>query len=231
MYKINPLMRNVLITTDEVIFHAPTKHTLDPRTIQQSIIVAEERIMRNALCFDFYESLIDEKNKEVTADNKADLENTINNAQPPGTPPVSLAIGDIVNAMEFLSPANKKLWQMYLWKTTAEVVMMLATPEAFVQFGAQGVIHTVPASSPMQTTGEVSPELRSVKWIMDKKLMDRIDPLTEAMHVWLCKNKDSYPLYCKECDCDSNGVAYKRKSDIIVGIYDDDHKNSCGCYD
>ena len=232
MYRINRLMRNVLITTDEVIFHAPTKHTLDPRTVEQSIIIAEERLVRPALSDDLYYSLIDQKNREVNADNKASLEQLINTSLPAGSEPVSLEVGDIVNAMEFLSADNLKLWKQHLWKLTAECVMLGSTPESFVQFGSEGVIHTVPAASPMNTTGIVSPELRSVKWLMDKKLMDRIDPLTEAMHAWICRNKASYPLYKRDCGCDAKGVAYKRKSDIVLGLYDDiDNTNSCGCYE
>ncbi|MVT11385.1 hypothetical protein [Chitinophaga tropicalis] len=232
MYRINRLMRGVLITTDEVLFHAPTQQTIDPRIIEQSIIVAEERIIRPALSDDLYYALIEQKNTEVTAENKATLEQQINDSLPEGSEPVVLAVGEIVNAMEFLNAGNMKLWKQHLWKLTAECVMLLATPEGFVQFGAQGIIHTQPASSPMNTSGLVTPELRSVKWVMDKKMMDRIDPLTEAMHAWLCRYKADYSLYKRDCGCDAKGVAYKRKSDIVLGLYDDiDNPHSCGCYE
>ncbi|WPV66276.1 hypothetical protein [Chitinophaga sp. LS1] len=232
MYRLNPLMRDVLITSDEVIFHAPTKHTLDPRTIEQSIIIAEERIIRPALSDDLYYAMVEQKNQTVTTANKEALEQQVNDSLPEGSDPVVLSIGDIVNAFEFLNEDYLKLWKQHLWKLTAEVVMLGATPESFVQFGSAGVIHTVPASGPMNTAGEVSPELRSVKWLMDKKMMDRIDPLTQAMHEWICRNKIKYPSYQKECGCDSKGVAYKRKSDIVLGIYDDiDNPSNCGCYE
>jgi hypothetical protein len=55
-------MRNVLITTDEVIFHAPTKQTLDPRTIQNSIIIAEERFIVPAIDYPLYYELASTKN-------------------------------------------------------------------------------------------------------------------------------------------------------------------------
>lgn len=232
MYRINNLQRPVLITTDEVIFHAPTKHTLDPRTIENSIIIAEERFISPALCPALYEELIEAKNVEVTDANKSDLATTINNALPEGTDPVQLANGDIINAMEFLSAEQLALWKRFLWKLTAECVMMTATPEAFVQFGSDGVIHTSPVASPLNTTGISTPELKSVRWIMDKKMMDRIDPLVQGMHTWICAQKAATPSkyisYCKHCDCDASGVAYKRKTDWITGLYDDDdHK--CGC--
>jgi hypothetical protein len=224
-------MRNVLITADEVIFHAPTKQTLDRRTIEQSIIIAEERFIRPALCDEFYEQIVIAKNREITSGNKGTTEGEILVAT---GETVVLQIGEIVNAWEYLNADLQKFWKEHLWKLTAECVMLLATPEAFVQFASEGVVHGAPPAGPMTTTGLVSPELRSVKWIMDKKLMDRIDPLLEAMHRWLCKRKATYSNYCKVCDCDANGVAYKRKSDLVTGLYDDVDKDincNCGCYD
>jgi hypothetical protein len=231
MYRINPLMRNVLITVDEVIFHAPSKHTMDRRMIEQSIIIAEERIVRPALSDDLYYALCDEKNRIVTIDNKDPLEALINDStQDAG--PVILEIGDIVNAMEFLSANNLSLWKQHLWKLTAETCMLSASPDAFVQFSSEGLVHGAPPAGPMTTATVVSPELRSVKWLMDKKMMDRIDPLTESLHAWVCRNKVKYPLYKKTCDCDSKGTAYKRKSDIVLGLYDDaDNTQNCGCYE
>lgn len=221
MYNINPLFRNVLITTSEVLFHAPTKHTIDPRTIQQSIIVAEERLIRPALTDSLYYAITDAKNVAVTTENIADLQQKITTASK-FDEPVELSVGDIVNSMEFLDEPFISLWKQHLWKLAAESVMLVSTPEAFVQFGTEGVIHTVPASGPMNTSGVVTPELRSIKWLMDKKNMDRIDPLTEAMHAWICRHKKSFPQYTRLCDYDTKGVAYKRKSDIILSIYDED---------
>lgn len=232
MYRVNPLMRNVLITVDEVIFHAPTKQTLDPRMIEQSIIIAEERLVRTALSDDLYYTLADEKNRIVTTDNKAALETLINDSMPEGVVPVVLTEGDIVNAMEFLSADNLFLWKQHLWKFTAECIMLSASPEAFLQFSSEGLVHGAPPAGPMTQATVVGPELRSVKWIMDSKMRDRIDPLTESMHAWICRNKTRYPLYKKECDCDSKGVAYKRKSDMVLGLYDEiDNTQNCGCYE
>ncbi|SHK92552.1 hypothetical protein SAMN05444266_101609 [Chitinophaga jiangningensis] len=224
MYRINPLLRDVLITTDEVIFHAPTKHTLDPRTIQQSIIVAEERLVRPALGDGMYYDIARIKNQEITDDNRGGFLQLL--------PEAGLVNGDVINAMEFLSVDYLLLWKQHLWKLTAECVMLLSTPEAFVQFSSAGVTHSVPASGPMTTAGEVSPTLATVKWMMDKKMMDRVDPLMEAMHTWLCANKRKYPLYKKDCGCDTKGVAYKRKSDLVLGLYDDvDNHENCNCYE
>lgn len=228
MYRLNPLQRNVLITTDEVIAHAPTMNTLDPRMIEQSIIVAEERLLRPLLGNEYYYSLIDQKNVLITSGNIDDRQDEVNGSLPPESQQVTLEIGQIINAAEYLSSENLALWKQHLWKLTAECVMLMAYPEGFVQFSSQGVIHTNPPAGPLNSGGLVTPELRSVKWAMDKKMMDRIDPLREALHVWVCMQKKTlstkYPLYLSPCDCDSKGVAYRRKSNIVLGIYDDDHR-------
>jgi len=234
MYRVNPLMRNVLITTDEVIFHAPTQHTLDPKMIEHSIIIAEERFIRPALGFDFYEALKTEKNLLITSGNQAAQQILLEasmGTQPEGVEFPTLAEGDIVNAWEYLSEANIELWKEVLWKFTAEAVMVLAFPEAFVQFSSAGTIHNQPASGPMNTSGIVTPELRSVKWAMDKKLMERIEPMRQSLHLWLCKKQKedsaAYEDYTKDCACNEDGVAFKRKSDFILGIYDDDDDPNC----
>jgi hypothetical protein len=230
MHKLNPLQRNVLITNDEVIYHAPTDHTLDPRTIQQAIIIAEERFIRNAIGYDLYEQLILQKNTIVTTGNLAAQQALIDASLPEGSDAVVLKAGDVVNARETLSVANQALWNQHLWKLTAEAVLLTAFPDGFIHFGSSGVVHNQPGTTAMSGGGVVTPDLKSVKWMIDKKMMDRIDPLTEAMHGWLCRNKTVYTLYTKPCDCDFNGVAYKRKTDLIMGLYDED-PGPCGCPD
>jgi len=234
MYRVNPLMRNVLITTDEVIFHAPTAHTFDPRMIEHSIIIAEERFIRPAMGFDFYEALKTEKNLLITDGNKAAQQTLLEasmGTQPEGVDFPTLVADDIVNAFEYLSTANKLLWKEVLWKFTAEAVLLVAYPESFIQVESSGLVHNQPASGPMNTSGVVTPELRSVKWAMDQKLMSRIEPLRESLHLWLCKKQaedaDAYPDYEKDCACNEDGVAYKRKSDFILGIYDDEDDPNC----
>lgn len=226
MYRLNLLQRNVLISTDEVIFHAPTKHTLDPRMIQNSIIVAEERFIKPLLCYEYYQALIAQKNLLITDGNKAAQQTLINASLPTGSQAVVLESGMIINALEYLDTDNKALWKEHLWKLTAECVMLVAYPEGFVQFGSEGAHHNQPPAGPMSSGGIVTPDLRAMKWSLDKKLMDRIDPLIESLHQWLCKQKKAdsskYPDYDKDCDCDSKGVAFKRKSQFILGLYDEE---------
>jgi len=234
MYSLNPLKRNVLITKDEVIFHAPTQNTVDPRMIEQSIIVAEERFIRPALGYEYYQQLLTTKNKLITDANKATLQTEINASMPEGSQDVVLVKNDIVNASEYLSADNLVLWYEHLWKLTAEAVMLLALPEGFVQFGSEGTIHKQAPAGPMSTGGIVTPDLRSMKWMLDKKLMDRIDPLIESLHEWFClqrkNDRTKYTLYTKPCPCDqdNDGIGFKRKSQFILGLYDDD-PDPCNC--
>lgn len=233
MYRLNELKRNVLITADEVIFHGPTKHELDHRMIESSIIVAEERIIRPTLGYDYYEAIIASKNLVITSGNLAAQQALFDASQAQGAQAYTLQEGDIVNAFEYMSAENQALWKMFLWKLTAEIVLFAAYPEGFVQFGSAGTVHNQPASTPMTGPGIVTPELRSIKWAMDKKMMDRIDPLRESMHQWLCKQKKAdstkYTLYEKTCDCNVDGVAYKRKTDFILNIYNDDDQTTNCC--
>jgi hypothetical protein len=220
MYKLNELRRPVLITPDEVIFHASTKHTLDRRMIAQSIIIAEERFIRPALCSAFYDAILAEKNTVITAGNKATQQALVDEYYLNGKDkPKELVEGDIVNASEYLSEENLDLWMTFLWKLVAECVILTSVSDAFIQFTSEGPVHTQPTAGPLVGAGAVTPDLRSIKWTMDKKMMDRIDPLTEAMHRWLCAardaDSDSFGLYTKKCDCSFNGVSYKRKSDFV----------------
>lgn len=221
MYNLNPLMRNVLITQQEVIFHAPTKQTLDSRMIEQSIIVAEERWIREELGSEFYEDLISKKNLIITSGNLAAQQVLVG-------PKPTLKAGDIVNAFEYLNTDYQNLWKMYLWKIVAECVLVSAFPEGYVQMGSQGVFHTVPPAGLQVTSGEVTPLLSSVKWMMDKKIQDRVSPLLNSMHIYLCKNKTTFTLYKKDCaDCikDEENVKVKNAG-LALGIYDDSDKSN-----
>lgn len=232
MYRINPLMRNVLISPDEVLFHGPTNHTFDIRNIESAIIIAEERFISPALGYDMYQALIAQKNLVITAGNIAAQQTLFDASQATGAQSYTLKEGDIINAFEYMNAENLSLWKMHLWKLVAECVLLIATPDGFVQFSSEGVIHKNPQSGPMIQTGAVTPDLRSVKWVMDKKMQDRIDPLREAMHMWLCKQKEAdsskYELYEKYCDCNADGVPFKRKTDLVLGIYDDEDEE-CSC--
>jgi hypothetical protein len=227
MYNINPLGQNVLITPAEVIYHAPIDHNFDPRTVQNSIIIAEERWIRTTLGHDLYQEMATEKNVIVDDTNRADLQTHFND--------VTLVNGMIVNAYEFLGADNLQLWKKgNLWKLIAECVMVLVIPDGFVKTTTQGVVHPNPPASVMSQSGAVTPDLRSIKWVMDKKMQDRIDPLSQAVKDYICRNKTVYPLYtycpCEDDCADQNGLkggTGSKKSQWATGIYDQPQNDCC----
>jgi hypothetical protein len=224
MISLNLLKTNVLITTDEVIFHAPVEGTVDPRSIMQSIIVAERRFIKPMLGATVYDALIAVKNLLVTAGNKAATQTAFDDARGTDREPYTLKEGDIVNSDDYLSTTQKTLWNNYLHKITAECVYFVALPVNRSRFNSQGVTQNNPASI-TSSGGPASIDLRDLKHLMDRSLQDRIDPLMEDMHQYLCKTK--YPGYTKDCGCDSNGTAYKKKTDIILSMYDNDENCKC----
>jgi hypothetical protein len=241
MYRPQELLRFTLITPDEVIFHSSMDHEMDKRIILQAIIIAEERFVRPALGDALYEEILNAKNVIVTDINKADLQTDINDSLPGDHTNVVLDDGDIVNAMEFLSPDNLNLWLQYLWKLTAECVMFMAYPDSFIKMTSQGVIHNQAQSSPLSQGGVVTPALASMKWAMDKRIQDRIDPLVQVMQYYICKikaaDKTKFVNYTLKCACDpcsnepgDDNIAYKNKSGIVLGLYDDedDHHRGSG---
>lgn len=214
-YNVNNLMRNVLITPAEVMYHAPTKHTLDVRMIEQSIIIAEERWIRPELGFALYDAMATAKNITVTAGNLAASQLLI------GTQPVLVA-DDIINSYKLMSVSYQALWKQYLWKLTAECVVAAAYPEAFVQFTSEGINHTSPPAGLMVTSGSVVPLLSSAKWSLDKKVQDRIAPMISGMHGYLCKFKTDYTLYDKSCpDCNDGETKSTKWAGLAVNMYDD----------
>jgi hypothetical protein len=224
MYRVNLLPRKVLITSDEVIQLGPVDGTVDPRNLILAIQIAEERFIKKAICKAMYYEFRDQKNVEVTAINKAYLEGLINVGN--SGEPVVLSEGQLVNAIEFVTDNwYKQLWYEHLWKLVAECVVYVATPTNYLRYSSAGEMQNNPKTITNEGQGAVSAESKDVKWKMDKLLMDRIDPLIESMHEWICDNKENFPLYdCKECACnDKNGVSYKRKT-AWVNPYADEQK-------
>ena len=234
MYRINYTGRPVLITHDEVLFHAATDSNVDPRQLFQNIIVAEERWIAPALCDEFYYDFITQKNRKVTTDNQASILTQINaSLTAAGKPAITtndIPIGTWINAIEFVTDAAYvELWEMFLWKVTAEAVDIATIVPSWLRHTSQGQQKNNPEVIGGNGQNSASGDRKDVQFKIDKAIQDRIDPLLERMHLWICKRKSSYPLYCKECNCDNpNGVSYKRKTDWVFGAYDEENKE-CGC--
>lgn len=107
--------------------------------------------------------------------------------------------------------------------------MIEVAPEGFIQFSSEGMFHTVPPAGLMVTSGLVTPELRSVKWLMDKKMQDRVAPMLQSMHAYICLHRNDYGFgiyYMRECACDQD--IRNKRTDILLNLYEDD-ENTCGC--
>lgn len=225
MFRVVNLPRKVLITTDEAIALGPTDETVSPRFILSAIQIAEERFIKPAVGKDIYYDFRDQKNVIVTDINKSYLEGLIND-ELNLTTPIELTVGDIVNSLELVTNDwYKQLWNEHLWKIAAEAVIYIAIPTNYTRFTASGQMQNNPRTVAFdgQGAGSQTAELKDVKFILDKTLMDRIDPLIAAMHEWICDNQTNFPTYgkIKECKCNATGISVERKTGFVHGIYND----------
>lgn len=233
MYRINLLQRPVLITPDEVTFHAPIKADTAARDILQQIIAAEERIIGPAISDDLYYDFIDKKNVLVTSGNQASLLATVNASRAaaiPALPAITLndiPIGAYVNAIEFVTDANYVLlWNMFLWKLTAEAVALMIIVPTWLFTDTAGQQMNNPEVLGGSQGGSVTGGMKDVKFKIDNAMQDRIGPLIARMHSWICNRKANYSLYTKKCDCDStDGVSVARKTDWVFAS----SGGNCGC--
>lgn len=224
MIGVNPLRRKVLITTDEVVFHAPTNNDVDIRSILNSIIIAEERFIRPMLGDGLYKKLVDIKNVLVDETNIVNMTTLVNEDRPADRELIVLVVGDYVSSDGYFDTKQKALWQEHLHKIIAECVYFCALPVNRSRFGKTGITQDNPKSQ-VSSGGNASIDLKDLKHLMDRSLQDRISPLMEAMHSHLCTT--SFPDYTRDCGCDSNGVPYKKKTDIILSMYEDE--DDCRC--
>lgn len=231
MYRINRLKRNVLITPDEVLFHIASDQNVSERQILQNIIVAEERFIASTICDEFYYDFINKKNKKVTAENQAQLVEKINESLTvEGAKTIvakDLPIGTIVNAIEFVdNPDYVELWEMFLWKATAECVDFMATVPSWLRHTSLGQQMNSPKQIGGNSTESASGEMRDIKFKLDNTIQDRINPFLERMEKWICKRKNKFQLYCKECPgcgaVNGDGISNVKNTNFILGIYEDD---------
>lgn len=227
MYQVARLNKKTLITPREVVFHAPTDHTVDVRHIENNIIIAEERFIAPVLGRDFYEALTTEKNTIITSANRsAQLAlcqaylTSINSTEVLTL--ADLPVGAMVNASENFSSTNKDLWNGYLWKLIAECVEACLIVPSWLQHTAQGQQKNNPDVIGGSGGGSVTGDMKDVKFKLDNFIRDRIDPLTASLRWYLNKNYASYPLFVPDTTGeDGDGIAFRRKSAFVIGLYDD----------
>lgn len=229
MHRVNSLGRPVLITPDEVLFHAGIEADADLRLILQSIIPAEERIIAPALGDEFYYSFCNAKNQRVTSGNQASMLATINASRAAAglaaIQSANIPVGSYVNAIEYVTDAALvELWEWHLHKLCAEAVDLMTTVPTWLRHTKQGQQKNNPEVLGGNNIGSASGDRKDVQFKLDIQMQDRIDPLSERMHLWLCKRGSSYPLYTKKCDCNNpDGISTERKTDwIFVDTSDDE---------
>jgi hypothetical protein len=220
----NPLRTKVLITTDEVQFHAPTDSAIDVRVILQSIIIAERRFIKPLIGKTVYEGLINAKNRLVTSANKADMQTAINAGRGSDREPIVLVEGDYVNSDTYLDTKQLALWQEHLHKLTAECVWYCSLPVNRARFTAKGVVKNFPETI-SQEQESVTIDLKDLKHLLDAGLFTRVSPLIEDLHRYMCDT--GYPSYDRDCDCDLKGSPFKNRSGVYFGLYDDDRDCDC----
>lgn len=223
MIGVNYLKTKVLITVDEVVFHAPVDSQVDVRMINQNIILAERRFIKPILGSVIYGKLVEAKNKLVTEANLADSQTEVEVGRPDDRDPVQLHPGDYLNSDTYLNSVDQELWNSYLHKIVAEAVWFTALPVNRSRFTASGIVNNFPENV-LSAGGSQTIQLRDLKHLMDKGLQDRVSVLIDDMHSFLCLT--AYPGYKRDCGCDGQGQT--KKTDVILGMYDEDYPCGCG---
>jgi hypothetical protein len=219
MIGVNPLRTKVLITTDEVIFHAPTDHTLDPRVVLQSIIIAERRFIKPIVGSSVYSDLISNKNLLVTSSNKAALQVIVNAGRSADRKEIILNTGDYVNSDTYLNEQQQDLWYNYLHKIVAECVWFCSLPVNRARFTSSGVVKNHPETITAEKES-VTVDLKDLKHLLDKGLQERITPLIDDLHEYMCDV--GYPGYTRDCGCKTTTT--QKMSGVLFGLYDDEKK-------
>lgn len=223
MYRLNRTSRNVLITPDEVIFHAAITSDVGERQILNNIIIAEERFIAEELGYEFYEKIINLKNVEVTEENKEYLLAKLKASyQLHGVTfkDEDLQIGMIVNALEFIEDEWViNLWKKYLWKLTAECVDFVTVVPSWLQTTASGQQTKNPRT--ISSTDSASGSRTDVVFKMHDSIQDRIGPLMSNMQDWLCRHKSYFPDYTKSCGgCNGEQSNRSGNTGFAFGHYD-----------
>jgi hypothetical protein len=217
------LRAKVLLTSDEVMFHAPTDEHMDPRTILQNIIIAERRFIKPAIGTSIYNTLVTNKNILVTPANVEMLTESVNADREPDRETLVLHPGDYVNSDFYLNEVQQDLWREHLAKVAAEAVWLVSMPVNRIRSTAKGLIKNFPEIIGPMNGEATSADLRDMKHLMDRGLQDRVSVLLDDLHEYMCTV--SFTGYTRDCGC---GKVPSKKADIVFGLYDDDPRR-CGC--
>lgn len=219
MYIVSNLNRLAIISVDEVIASIPSDMNPSVTHLEKSIVVAEERVLKPAMCFDFYYELRGLKNKIVTDGNKAELQSKFQT----GT---TLSVGEVVNAIELVENEKyREWWNEFGVHIAANAVMYMSTPMNWLRTTSAGEVLNSPKTLVLDAKGSTSGDLKDVQWKMNKLFQDWIDPLIAASDEWLCKNKQYFPNYnckkCADCGCGESASGNVTRKSAWINLYDD----------
>jgi len=229
MYAKTYIQKNVLITAAECQYKFG--EGIAPEKWNAAIEVAEARFVQPLLGYALYVDLCSKKNVTVTSGNIATLQTIFNTQYPPANS-ITLAIGDIVNAVELstMTADYQALWNNALWTFVYECVYFCALSKNYAQFSTQGIMKNNPVGSVMgdSHSTSVGVSLNDIKWLEDRQLLDRINPLQAQLELYLCVNAAAIPLYDSECNCSEYNPYNKQKvkrTTSFIDIYPDE----CDC--
>lgn len=227
MISINPISKPVLITPDECTAKIPNC-SLDSRKWIAAIELAEARFVLPILGWNLYSDICSKKNIVVDAGNIATLQAMLTAQFSPGEIP-QLAVGMLVNSIDLVtvSVAYLSLWNNALWNYVFNCVWFVALTENYASFTSSGVQKSNPLDSALGASASpnVGISLNDLKYLNNRLLLDRINPLQEYLEQWICVNITQYSLYplCKCTDKwdTSNGHIIKRTT-TFVNLYEYD---------
>ena len=237
MYAINPTSKFVLISPDECTAKV-SNSALDSKKWQMAIELAEARFVIPLLGYKLYKDICNQKNVIVTNGNIVALQ-TLFTAQF-GTnintnPNVVLKVGQIVNAVELITatPSYISLWNEALWNYVFNCVYFIAMTENYAQFSSDGLLKNNPIDSAIGTESakSVGISLADLRYLNDRWLLDRVNPLQDVCEQYLCANITLYPLYpiqkCEKWGCFNNSSSNNdgeltKRTTTFINIYEDE---------
>ena len=227
MYSINLTGRYTLISQDEC--QAKFGTSIDPRVWLAAIEVAEIRFAQTVLGYDFYNDFCAQKNITIDNGNIAAYQ-AIFDAQYPPANTVVLQVGYIVNAIELVTDTNLvALWNNFLWRFIYETVFFIALPKNYTQFSSAGIQKNNPIGSIVgdsKPSNSVGIDLKDIKYLQDRQLLDTVNPLQSALEQYLCVNKALFTLWDNTvCDKYENQDVKKisqKRTTPFIDIYPDE---------
>ncbi len=232
-YAINPLSRPVLITPDECTSRLP-ESSLDSKKWISAIPIAEVRLIIPVLGYNLYNDICNQKNIQVTSGNITLLQGFINQTfgtNQAGNPKVTLSIGMFVNSIDLVTVGAPyvALWNTALWDFVFNCVYFIALSENYAQFTNQGILKNNPIGSLVgndKQSNSVGIDLKDLRYLNDRWLLDRINPFQDYLEQYLCANISLLPLYPYQKCSKWNRETNEKRTTEFINIYEDD---DCGC--